>query len=90
MAIFMIEREYAELVDHSAEGAAALKEINDSEEVRWIYSFLSADKHRTFCLYEAESAEAIRRAAERAGIPAGAIVEVSGRVTPDGQLHPVG
>ena len=44
---------------------------------------------KSFCLYEAESTEAIRRAAVRAGPPADVIVEVAGRVTPDGFMHPV-
>jgi hypothetical protein len=47
-------------------------------------SFLSADKRKTYCLYEAESAEAILRAAARAGLPADVITEVTARVMPDG------
>ena len=41
--------------------------INDDEGVRWLYSFLSADKRKTYCLYEAPSPDAIRRAAAAAG-----------------------
>lgn len=52
--------------------------------MRWLYSFLSADKRKTYCLYEAESPDAIRRAADRAGLPADVIVEVTGRLLPDG------
>ena len=44
--------------------------------VKWLISFLSADKKKTYCLYEASNAEAIREAAERNGIPADVIVEV--------------
>ena len=44
--------------------------------MKWIFSFLSADKRKTYCLYEASSAEDIRRAAERAGIPADVITQV--------------
>ena len=39
--------------------------------------FLSADKKKTYCLYEAPSAEAVSEAARRAGIPADVVVEVS-------------
>lgn len=45
--------------------------------VQWLFSFLSADKKKTYCLYEAPSAEAIREAARRAKIPADVIVEVT-------------
>jgi hypothetical protein len=45
--------------------------------VQWLISFLSADKKKTYCLYEAPNAEAIREAARKAGIPADVIIEVS-------------
>lgn len=44
----------------SSEDAAAIRAINDDVGVRWIVSFLSADKKKTYCLYEAEDPEAIR------------------------------
>ena len=87
--VFMIERRYAEMMTREAEGAAEVNLINDDEDVRWLFSFLTADKRKTYCLYEAESAEAIRRAAVRAGLPADVIVEISDRVLLDGALHPV-
>lgn len=40
-------------------------------------------------LYEAESAEAILRAAKHAGIPADVITEIPARLMPDGSLAPV-
>jgi len=51
-----------------------------------LYSFLSADKRKTYCLYEAPFADAIRRAAERAGLPADAVVELGDRVLPNGTM----
>ena len=89
MAIFMIERQFAEQLELEPDGVRELHEINDDENVRWLYSFLSADKRRTFCLYEADSAEAILRAAERAGVPADVIVEVTHTLTPDGASHDI-
>ena len=47
---------------------------------------MSADKKKTYCLYEAPSAEAIRRAAERAHLPADVIVELSTAMRPDGSF----
>jgi hypothetical protein len=86
MPMFLIERRYAEYFVPDAENAAQVNLINDDEDVRWLFSFLSADHLRSYCLYEAESAEAIVRAAVRAGLPADVVVELSGRLRPDGSL----
>lgn len=86
MPVFMIERRYAEEFEASAEDLDGVKRINDEEGVRWLYSFLSADRRKTYCLYEAQSADAIRLAARRAGLPADLVVEMSERVLPDGSL----
>ena len=84
MPIFMVERRFADDLEASAEQADQINLINDEEGVRWLYSFLSADKRKTYCLYEAPFADAIRRAAERAGLPADSVVELRGTVLPDG------
>ena len=89
MPIFMVERNFAEDMEPSFEVADGINRINDLEGVRWMYSFLSADKRKTYCLYEAPSPEAIRTAAARAGLPADVIVEVRDRVMPDGALSDI-
>lgn len=89
MPIFMVERRYAEDVLVNAAEADGINEINMEEGVSWLYSFLSADKRKSYCLYEAVSAEAIRRAAARAGLPADVVTEVTNMVRPDGSLTPV-
>ncbi len=89
MPIFMVERNYAEALEPSLEAADGINRINAEEGVRWLYSFLSADKRKTYCLYEAPTPEAIRTAAVRAGLPADAIVEVRDRVMPDGALSDI-
>jgi hypothetical protein len=76
MPRFIIERNFAEKLEVTKEASDHVQRINDAEGVKWISSFLSADKRKTYCLYEASSAEAIRRAAERAGLPADAITQV--------------
>jgi hypothetical protein len=86
MPIFMIERQYADELDATKDVVDGINRINDDEGVRWLYSFLSADKRKTYCLYEAPSPEAILRAAVRAGLPADAIVEVTDKIMPDGAL----
>jgi hypothetical protein len=82
----MVERNYAEVLEPSLDIADGINRINAEACVRWLYSFLSADKRKTYCLYEAPSPEAIRTAAARAGLPADVVVEVSDRITPDGAL----
>ncbi len=77
MPRFLIERNFAEQLEITNEAAAGLQRINDEESVKWLFSFLSADKKKTYCLYEAPNAECIRAAAVRANIPADVIVEVS-------------
>ncbi|HKA98861.1 MAG TPA: nickel-binding protein [Streptosporangiaceae bacterium] len=89
MTVFVIERRFAEALDLTAEGAEEVNLINAEEGGRWLYSFLSVDRRKTYCLYEAPSVEAIRRAAARAGIPADVVIEVSGKVLRDGSLTPV-
>jgi hypothetical protein len=89
MPIFMVERQFAEELDLDAAGADGVNRINADENVRWLYSFLSADKRKTYCLYEAPSPEAIRRAAVRAGLPADIVVEVTDRLLPDASLSPI-
>lgn len=77
MPLYLIERNFAEQLEVSPEAAAGIVRINDDIGVRWLYSFLSADKKKTYCLYEAPSADLIREAARRSGLPADVVIEVS-------------
>jgi hypothetical protein len=76
MPRFLIERNFAEAIEVTKEGADQIKVINDQEGVRWLFSFLSPDKRKSYCLYEAPNAEAIRIAARRANVPADVVIEV--------------
>ena len=94
MPLFMIERNFAEQLEvdlqdpgGNKETADAINAVNIEEENRWLFSFLSADKKKTYCLYEAPSIEAIRKAAERNGLPADVIIEVTpGVINPEGDM----
>ena len=77
MALFIIERNFAEQLEFTSESAAEVTEINDEIGVKWLISFLTADKRKTYCLYEANNMEAIREAARRAHVPADEIIEVT-------------
>jgi hypothetical protein len=76
MPLYVIERTFAEELDVAAEDVRLIDEINADEGVRWIFSFLSADRRQTYCLYEAPSPDAIMAAAQRANLPADAVIEV--------------
>jgi hypothetical protein len=77
MPLFLIERQFAESLQIDASSVAAVKLINDDVGVNWLFSFLSADRKKTYCLYEAPNADAIRIAARIANLPADVVLEVS-------------
>ena len=74
---------FAEQLEVNKEVASTIKQVNDELSLRWVFSFLSADKKKTYCLYEAPSAEAIREAARRLNIPADKIIELGGQIRPE-------
>ncbi len=82
MPMYVIERAFAEQLDLTSEDVKLIEEVNADEGVRWLFSFLSADRRRSYCLYEAPSPDMIVAAAKRAGIPADAVVEVN-RISAD-------
>jgi hypothetical protein len=76
MPLYMIERSFAEELELTGDDVRLIEEVNADEGVRWLFSFLSADRRRSYCLYEAPSADAIVAAAQRVNVPADEIVEV--------------
>src|SRR5262247_2781044 len=77
MPLFVIERHFAEQIEMTRDRASEIELINADVGVQWLFAGLSADRKKSYCLYEAPSAEAIREAAQRANVPADVIVEVS-------------
>lgn len=90
MPLYVIERRFAEQIDPGVEEVKFIQEVNADVGVRWVFSFLTADKCRTYCLYEAPSPDALRLAARRANLPADAIVEIGRRVVPEEVLAGAG
>jgi len=82
MPLYVIERRYADQIELSSDDVKALQQVNADEGVDWLFSFLSADRRQSYCLYEAPSPDELIAAARRAGIPADVIVEVN-RVSPE-------
>ena len=81
MPRYMVERTFPDglHVPMDGDGAEAMCSIvaNNAEEgVSWVHSYVSADKTRTFCVYDAPSPDAIRSVGARNGVPVDAIHEV--------------
>jgi hypothetical protein len=59
-----------------AEACAVVVDRNADESVTWVQSYVSEDKRRTFCIYDAPTPEAIRKAASANEIPVDRITQV--------------
>jgi len=83
MPLYLIERNFAEQLNVTRDAIPGITQVNVDAGIQWLYSFLSADKKKTYCLYEAPNPDAIRAAAKKLGIPADSIVELGDqRITP--------
>ena len=82
MPLYLIERSFAEQLHLTSDDVKLIDDVNEDEGVRWLFSFLSADRRRSYCLYEAPSPDEIIAAARRANVPVDSVVEVS-RFSPD-------
>jgi hypothetical protein len=81
MPRYMIERTFADglqipVNDEGVRICHTVVEINTEDLVTWVHSYVSEDKTKTFCIYDAPSPEAIRRAARRNNLPVDRIIEV--------------
>jgi Nickel responsive protein SCO4226-like len=50
---------------------------NAEDQVTWVQSYVSEDKKKTFCIYDAPSEAAIRKAAKQNNLPVENITEVT-------------
>jgi hypothetical protein len=81
MPRYLVEREFPDGLQIPADetGAKACLAVVDSnlaEQVTWVHSYVSADKKKTFCIYDAPAPEAIRVTASRCKLPVQRITEV--------------
>ena len=81
MPRYVIERTFPTGLGIPANPAGAAEclnvvDCNAQEGVTWLQSYVSANDKATFCVYEAPSPEAIRRAAARNGLPVDRITQV--------------
>jgi hypothetical protein len=81
MPRYIVERTFDNGLDIpvTAEGAAACLAVvdrNAAEGVTWLHSYVTDDKTRTYCVYDAPSPEAIRKTAAHNSLPVDRISEV--------------
>ena len=81
MPRYLVERKFEEglRIPVSEEGArvcAMVVQNNSQDGVTWVHSYVTDDRTRTFCIYDAPTPDAILRAAERNKLPVSRITEV--------------
>jgi hypothetical protein len=82
MPRYVVERTFPEGLNIAVDalGAAtcrAMVDRNADDGVTWVHSYVSDDKRKTFCIYDAPSPEAIRKTADRNSLPLDQITQVS-------------
>src|SRR6185295_6278040 len=64
-------------LDDEGKKAVANVVANNAEQgVTWVHSYVNPDRTGTFCVYDGPSPEAIRKVAERNGLPVTRITQV--------------
>ncbi len=81
MPRYLVERIFPEglIIPVSNDGAQICLNVvntNTDDNVTWVHSYVSDDKKKTFCIYDAPSPEAIRKAANKNKLPVEKITEV--------------
>jgi hypothetical protein len=82
MARYLVERAFPDGLEIPADDGGAKTTLgvvdkNLAVDVTWLHSYVSDDHRKTFCVYDGPNPEAIRRAAERNGLPIESITQVT-------------
>jgi hypothetical protein len=82
MARFIVERTFPNglqvpMTDEGAKGCLQIVAVNGEQDVTWVNSYVSLDKTKTYCVYDAPSPEAIRQSARRNNLPVETITQVT-------------
>lgn len=82
MPRYLVERTFSQSLtlagDEESAAICATIVLNNSEDnVTWIHSYVSSDRHKMFCVYDAPSPEAIRRTSQLNHLPVDRITKVS-------------
>ncbi len=81
MPRYVVERTFPDglripVENGGAEVCLAVVDRNADEGVTWVHSYVSEDKKKTFCVYDAATPEAIRKTAARNELPVDRITQV--------------
>jgi len=81
MPKYIVERTFPEGVGVGAGAGGAAASLADVERnfdlgVTWVQSFITEDRRKSFCVYEAPTPEAIRKASARIALPIDSITQV--------------
>jgi hypothetical protein len=82
MPRYIVERTFGDglripMTDDGAATCLTVVDRNADLGVTWVHSYVTEDKQKTFCIYDGPHPEAIRRAAERNGLPVDRITRVT-------------
>jgi len=82
MSRFIIERDFPNglevpITAAGADACSRIVTVNARKGVTWLHSYVSPDRRRTYCVYDAPSPEAIREVAHLNQLPVGSITEVT-------------
>lgn len=82
MKRFLVERDFPDglnvpINSKGSELCLTVISKNLEDNVTWVHSYVTKDKKKTFCIYDAPSKEAIHTSGKKNDIPVGKIVEVS-------------
>ena len=82
MPRYLIERNFPDglSIPMNADGRKAVAGVvaNNAEHgVTWVHSYVTPDNRKTYCIYDGPDEDAIRKAAERNGLPIDSITPVN-------------
>ena len=82
MPRYLVERTFPDglaipMTEAGAQACQGVVSVNANDGVTWVHSYVTPDRKSTFCIYDAPAPEAIRKVADRNGLPVGRISEVS-------------
>lgn len=82
MPRYIVERTFPNgleipIADGGAEICETIRQRNAKLGVSWVHSYVSENKEKTFCVYDAPTPDAIRATATANSLPADRITQVS-------------
>ena len=85
MPRYIIERDVGSLTQEQLEAAGRKSNevLDGMTGVVWVRSYVSEAEGKIYCEYDAPNPEAIREHAQRAGLPADRVSEISLEINPE-------